>query len=131
MGKKGTYKLAPEHRAKVIKTLRFGIVTHGLSKTPEYAIAATRKRDALKRGAKGTFTAKEWVDLKQKFQYMCLCCKRQEPFISLAADHIVPLSRGGSNSIENIQPLCKSCNSKKMIKTIDYRPKDEKYVDAL
>jgi 5-methylcytosine-specific restriction endonuclease McrA len=52
---------------------------------------------------------------------MCLCCKQKEPDIKLTEDHVVPLSYGGTDFVENIQPLCGSCNSKKHVKTVDYR----------
>lgn len=67
----------------------------------------------------GSFTNTEWVDLCNQYDNLCLCCKL--PGLDLTADHVIPLSRGGSNTIDNIQPLCGSCNSKKHTKTTDYR----------
>ena len=70
-------------------------------------------RKARIRGAKGNHTAKEWNELKVKYNYTCLFCKKKELMIKLTRDHIVPISKGGNNFISNIQPLCNVCNSKK------------------
>jgi 5-methylcytosine-specific restriction endonuclease McrA len=40
----------------------------------------------------------------------CRCCG-ESIFITL--DHIVPKSQGGSNQVENLQPLCPTCNMAK------------------
>ncbi len=70
---------------------------------------------------RGKHSQKEWRELKEKYLYTCLCCKKQEPNVKLTKDHIIPLALGGSNKIDNIQPLCKSCNSKKHTQTINYK----------
>lgn len=69
----------------------------------------------------GFHTLEQWLSLKQLYNYMCLCCKQQEPFIKLSQDHIVPVSAGGTDDIDNIQPLCMSCNVRKYTNVIDYR----------
>lgn len=68
------------------------------------------------------YTRREWKELKAKYGCRCLCCGRKEPEIKLHADHVIPRSRGGPSTIENIQPLCRECNYKKGAKTIDFRP---------
>lgn len=68
---------------------------------------------ARKKKAEGIHTLKEWATVKQKYNFTCVWCKKSEPEIKLTEDHIIPLSKGGSNYIENIQPLCGLCNSKK------------------
>ena len=39
----------------------------------------------------------------------------------LTVDQVVPLTKEGGNGIENIQPLCGPCNSRKRDRTIDFR----------
>ena len=74
--------------------------------------------------AEGSHTFGEWELLKKQYGYICSCCGRKEPFNQrikyLTEDHIIPLSKGGSDYIENIQPLCMHCNSKKHTKIIKY-----------
>jgi 5-methylcytosine-specific restriction endonuclease McrA len=85
-----------------------------------WQIISQRKR-ARVREVGGDFSASEWEDVKRKYNYTCLCCGATEPDTQLTIDHVVPISKGGPNSKENIQPLCLSCNSRKNANTVDYR----------
>lgn len=69
-----------------------------------------RNRRALKRGSGKSIALKEWSALCGHYENLCACCRRM---CRLTMDHIIPLSKGGTHYIENIQPLCVSCNSKK------------------
>lgn len=72
-----------------------------------------KRRRALKRNASGSHTFLEWQSLVREYGHMCPYCQRKEPEIRLTEDHIVPLSKGGTDNIDNIQPLCLSCNCSK------------------
>jgi 5-methylcytosine-specific restriction endonuclease McrA len=68
--------------------------------------------------AEGSHSEREWEDLLLRFAGRCLRCGSTT---ALTRDHVVPISSGGSHYIENIQPLCRSCNSWKHTRTIDFR----------
>ena len=78
-------------------------------------------------GVEGTFTNEEWKKLCNSTGNKCLKCGDTNQTITV--DHVIPLSRGGTNYIENIQPLCKKCNSRKHTSTKDYRPGATKSID--
>lgn len=78
------------------------------------------KRRMMKLGNGGSHTLGDWENIKAQYNWTCPRCKIKEPEIVLSRDHIVPVSRGGSDNIENIQPLCRGCNSTKRTKTIFY-----------
>lgn len=77
-----------------------------------------RWRAAVKSGG-GNYTPEQWKALCASFGNKCLACGSTN---SLTVDHIVPVSKGGSSDISNLQCLCKSCNSRKKDRVIDYRP---------
>lgn len=87
---------------------------------PAVILAKTQRRRTRKTQAGGSFTAAEWESLVNHYGNKCLRCGRDD--VKLTADHVIPVARGGSSNIDNIQPLCGSCNSSKGDKTIDYRP---------
>lgn len=87
---------------------------------PDAARLKDHRRRALEKGSP-SLTSEEWQELKKQYGNRCLCCGRLEDEVGLTMDHVVPLSRGGTLTVENIQPLCKSCNCSKGVKEIDYR----------
>ena len=71
--------------------------------------------------ADGKYTANEWLEIKHKYDNKCLSCGRAEPEVKITPDHVIPLSKGGNNTIDNIQPLCWGCNAAKQDRIKDYR----------
>lgn len=81
--------------------------------------ASMQRMRARQLGLTEHFTDQEWEQLCQQYEGKCLNCGDSD---NLQPDHIIALSKGGPNTIDNIQPLCGKCNYEKRAKTIDYRP---------
>lgn len=97
----------PEYRAKKNKTRQ------KYSKTLKGKITAqyhTVKRRSILARAETTLTKEEWKIILEKFDYRCAYCHKKT---KLEMDHVIPITKGGSCTISNIVPACRSCNSSK------------------
>lgn len=92
----------------------------GVSKEKGYSSFCAGRRRVKKLGNGGRHTRLDWEELKRRYRNTCPCCLRKEPEIRLTEDHILPVVRGGTDDISNIQPLCRNCNSRKQTKLITY-----------
>ena len=85
-------------------------------RNPEKAHAYVRTSHSKRRDAsKGeSFTTAEWLALLEHHGGRCAYCGSR---VQIEIDHRVPLIRGGSNTIENILPACRTCNRRKNRRT--------------
>lgn len=84
---------------------------------PDRTVAYKQNRRAREMNAEGTFTNEEWIALCKAHDNQCVSCGQKG---KLTVDHILSLTKGGTNHIWNIQPLCGKCNSSKGTRTINF-----------
>lgn len=80
----------------------------------------SRARRLAEGRAKGRHSKAQWAAMLTICGGRCARCGGADA----VKDHIEPLYQGGSDAIENLQPLCMSCNSAKGPEVKDYRPPD-------
>jgi 5-methylcytosine-specific restriction endonuclease McrA len=76
----------------------------------EISRAAKSRRRARLKDCLGSHTGAEWATIVAKQRGRCARCGVKA---RLEKDHIIPLSRGGSDYAFNLQGLCKPCNGSK------------------
>ncbi len=67
-------------------------------------------RDIQIKEERKQFTEVDRLNIYNKYKSKCNHCKCNVEINNLHIDHIRPLSNGGTNDIENLQILCKSCH---------------------
>lgn len=71
---------------------------------------ATQRRLSKKRSLISTFTLKQWQHCLTHFNHSCAYCGGVE---NLEQEHVIPVSKGGHYTVDNIIPACRSCNASK------------------
>ena len=77
------------------------------------------RRRTKKREGVCTLTKAEWRDILERYNQSCVYCNRSD--LKLTQDHVIPISKGGHHTKENVVPACRSCNSRKSAR-LDYPP---------
>jgi 5-methylcytosine-specific restriction endonuclease McrA len=84
-------------------------------KNPEAVLELSHRRRARLAGAGGQYTKKDIERIWKAQRGKCACC-RTKLGEDVHRDHIVPISKGGTNEARNVQLLCGSCNRRKHAK---------------
>ncbi len=115
------YRNKPEHKTKQAAYMKdWGRRTLAYESRYEHdcdrVLASNRLR--LKRLATngGTLSIDDRARLFNRYDNRCVSCGVIDKLI---ADHIVPVSKGGTSNQSNRQPLCESCNLRKGVKLDD------------
>ena len=115
-----------KNKEKILKRNKVWAKANPL-KVRQLSLAGTNRRKARELFAEGSHTEEEWHLLVEECNWKCVCCGAIDK--PLTKDHIVPLIKGGSDYINNIQPLCRKCNSSKRDKVINYLVNEPTHVD--
>lgn len=75
------------------------------------------KRRALREKTIVTFTLEQWEESKEFFNHECAYCGNKSEVFD--KDHVVPLSKGGTHTMQNIVPACEWCNGSKHNKDME------------
>lgn len=103
-------------RYLTMRAKRIAQVRRWQRENPEKARRSVAAYVQRLRSAKGPKNPRKFLpEVIERQNGVCagICGRTFGPSVQACTDHVVPLSKGGDNSIENIQALCRSCSSSK------------------
>lgn len=67
----------------------------------------------------------------QRDNHTCQYCGRKPPDVELEIDHLIPVSKGGTDDFENLVTSCLDCNRGKSDKLIEFSTEREEWREVL
>jgi 5-methylcytosine-specific restriction endonuclease McrA len=86
------------------------------SKCPDCARTYVREKSRRRRTRQQRGYTDAWLAIVKQAIRAHPFCAECGTSADLTGDHIVPLSKGGTNTPSNIQVLCRGCNGRKQAK---------------
>ena len=104
---KERYWSDPEYRKKICTQ---NTINNKKEVAREKKRLALIRRRAKAKKLESSLTFEEWNEIVERFDHRCAYCGEKK---KIEKDHIIPVSKGGPTTKENIVPCCRTCNSKK------------------
>lgn len=76
-----------------------------------YGIKENGNLFMVHKGKRIQFTREQRIEVYNRYDGYCNLCGRKLDFAEMTLDHIIPLGKGGTNHLENLQCSCEMCNS--------------------
>lgn len=106
-------KLCSKDLNKVRKSVNYPTtICFDCSHAERLRVRSNNKRKRNKRNPTGRIRVSEWMLVLAQHNYSCASCQRQGRQ-HLTMDHVRSLVNGGTNTVDNIQPLCVQCHESK------------------
>ena len=105
-----------KYASKKLKNFKIHIIEKEVSdpapeKSKEEEVKVPEKKATVKMTSqRRCFSQNERTAVYNKSEGRCAICGKFVPFESFTVDHIIPLAKGGSNDMSNLQCACKTCN---------------------
>lgn len=98
---------------------------------PERVHTTKSNNKARRRAAPGEVTAKQWKAICLFYGNACGRCRTPSHERPLTIDHYIPIAAGGTNTWDNVWPLCLKCNVRKSAAVPNGRPPHVAVLEAL
>lgn len=105
-----------KYASKKLKNFKIHSIEKAVDPAPEEAKEDVAEKVPEKKAAvkmtsqRRCFSQNERTAVYNKSEGRCAICGKFVPFESFTVDHIIPLAKGGSNDMSNLQCACKTCN---------------------
>lgn len=104
----GFLRVVPRGRANGSMSSNRFVLSVGT--TPAEETAGLKPRKTRAASARRPVSARVRLNTYQRDGYACVLCGSHD---DLTLDHIIPVAVGGTNDPDNLQTMCRPCNSRK------------------